>query len=127
VTYHVSGGVGPATPFALASLGKTMTAVAVLRSVARGQHSLDDVPQAHLPADLVAELDLPDGLTLRHLLTMTSGLPDYLDDAFVADALENLRAPRHRARPCAMLLAKSGYSRRVRASSIPKRIIFCWA
>lgn len=89
VTYHASGGVGPATPFALASLGKTMTAVAVLRLVAQGQLSLDDAPQAHLPADLVADLDLPDGLTLRHLLNMTSGLPDYLDDAFVTDALDD--------------------------------------
>lgn len=89
VTFQASAGVGPATPFALASLGKTMTAVAVLRLVAQGQLALEDAPQMRLPADLVAGLDLPDGLTLRHLLTMTSGLPDYLDDAFVADALDD--------------------------------------
>lgn len=108
VVYHASEGIGPTTPFALASLGKTMTAVAVLRLVAHGRLSLDDAPQTHLPADLVAELDLPEGLTLRHLLTMTSGLPDYLDDAFVADALDD---PARVQTPRAALLYAVGEKR----------------
>jgi D-alanyl-D-alanine carboxypeptidase len=87
-SYQASDGIGPSTPFALASLGKAMTAVAVLRLVGQGRLGLDDAPQAHLPPDVVAGAILPAGLTLRHLLTMTSGLPDYLDDAFVEDALD---------------------------------------
>lgn len=89
VSFNASHGVGPRTPFALASLGKAMTAVAVLRLVGQRRLGLDDAPHHYLPPDVVFGLDLPDDLTLRHLLTMTSGLPDYLDDAFVADALDS--------------------------------------
>lgn len=87
VTIQGTGGAGPDTPFALASIGKIMTAVAVLRLAADGRLPLDAAPQDYLPPEVADGLDLPDALTLRHLLTMTSGLPDYLDDAFVVDAL----------------------------------------
>lgn len=70
---------GPATletPFAIASIGKTMTSVAVLRLVAQGKLVLDDGVAANLPAKTLAGLPQLFDVTLRHLLTMTSGLPD---------------------------------------------------
>ncbi|MGR3502959.1 serine hydrolase [Pseudaestuariivita sp.] len=75
------------TPFAIASVGKTMTAVAVLRYVDRGLLGLETPIVDTLP-DRVLEL-LPDveGITLRHLLNMTSGLPDYYDAWFVEQSL----------------------------------------
>jgi len=81
----VSGdGVDERTPFAVASVGKTMTAVAVLRLVERGDLDLDD-PVTTIDHDW-PDLDGLDGVTIRHLLTMTSGLgeyywPDYVEDA----------------------------------------------
>jgi D-alanyl-D-alanine carboxypeptidase len=79
---------GADTPFAIASVGKTFTAVAVLRLVERGALRLD-APVADLVPDEVAEwFDGLPGLRLHHLLTMTSGLPDYYTDDWLEDALD---------------------------------------
>lgn len=77
------------TPFAIASVGKAMTSVALLRLVARGELALDDPAADHLPAEAVRGLGGLGGVTVRHLLAMTSGLPDYLDDAYLDDALDD--------------------------------------
>lgn len=71
--------ITPATNFRLASLSKAFTAAAVLLHVADGRISLDDPASKHLP-------ELPSharAITLRHLLTHTSGIWDYED--FVPD------------------------------------------
>jgi CubicO group peptidase (beta-lactamase class C family) len=65
----------PATHYRLASVTKQFTAAAVLLLAERGELSLDDPLLKHLPS-------LPsavDPVTLRHLLTHTSGLVDYED------------------------------------------------
>jgi len=77
------------TPFAIASLGKTMTAVAVLRLADRGMVDLGDDAAIYLPRVVVQAYDGLSGVSLRHLLTMTSGLPDYYTDAFFEDALDD--------------------------------------
>ena len=76
------------TAFAIASVGKTMTAVAVLRLAERGVLGLDDPAARWVSADIAAGLGLG-AVTIRHLLTMTSGLPDYYDDDYLEDALED--------------------------------------
>lgn len=63
------------TPIYIASLGKEFTTVAVLRLVEGGKLGLDDAISSLLPG-LPAYLS---GVTVRHLLTHTSGVPDYLD------------------------------------------------
>lgn len=83
VTLEASPGLGADTPFPLASVGKTMTAVAVLRVLAREGIALDAPAAAHLPPDVTAMLAL-DGITIRHLLAMRSGLVDYYDADFDA-------------------------------------------
>lgn len=85
----VSPEVTEATPFAVASIGKLVTSVAVLRLAERGLIDLngrvsDMVPDAFL--DLVQGLER---ITPYHLLTMTAGLPDYYDDAYLRDALDD--------------------------------------
>lgn len=68
----------PASPvtseslFHLASIGKPMTALAVMRLVEAGQISLEDPVMAILP-DFAGNAH--DSITVRHLLTHTSGLP----------------------------------------------------
>jgi CubicO group peptidase (beta-lactamase class C family) len=67
--------------FELASAGKAFTAMAIMVLHDRGALDVDDPVQRHLPA-----FPFP-GITLRHLLTHTSGLPNYTDlapTAFVA-------------------------------------------
>lgn len=55
--------------FAIASLDKQITAAGVLKAAERGLLTLDD------PLSKWVEVDFP-GVTLRHLLAHTSGLPD---------------------------------------------------
>jgi CubicO group peptidase (beta-lactamase class C family) len=60
------------TPFRIASVTKPFTAVAILQLVERGLLRLDDPVDARLPG-------FPwSGVTVRHLLNHTGGLPDYL-------------------------------------------------
>src|SRR5207253_2171066 len=72
-------GAGPPdarTLFRIASMTKSFTAAAVLRLRDAGQLHLDDRAAAHVPA--AARLRLPTSdsppITVRHLLTMSSGL-----------------------------------------------------
>jgi CubicO group peptidase (beta-lactamase class C family) len=64
--------VTPATLFHLTSIGKPMTAAAVMLLVEAGQLSLDDRVAELIPAFAGAGRD---AITVRHLLTHTSGLP----------------------------------------------------
>ncbi len=86
---ETSAGATPDTLFVLASVGKAMTAVAALRLVEDGALDLDAEVAPLVPRDVSDGLGGLDGVTLRHLLTMTSGLPDYLSDDFVDAALDN--------------------------------------
>ena len=70
------------TRFSLASMGKMFTAVAALRLREEGLLELDQTVGEFLP-------DYPlravrDSVTVRHLLTHTSGLGDYLDERMEA-------------------------------------------
>ena len=85
----------------IASNTKTYVAAAILRLWEEGQLGLDDPLTMHLP-DEYAEVLEGDGydleaITIRHLLTHTSGLYDYADrDLFVEAVLAD---PTHRWTP----------------------------
>jgi len=75
----------PATNYRLASVTKQFTAAAILHLAKDGKLSLDDSVRQWLPT-------LPPrtaAITLRHLLTHTSGLIDY-EDVMAADTKEQL-------------------------------------
>jgi D-alanyl-D-alanine carboxypeptidase len=94
----IDGDATPQTRFYLASVGKTLVAAAVLNAVERGALDLDaplGARVAGLPMAVLAATR-----TLRDLLGHTSGLPDYLDDAFYDDALAR---PAHRPSPAEAL------------------------
>lgn len=63
----------PDTIFMASSITKTFTAALVLREVDKGVLKLDDP----LPTVPGLSVEVPDGLTIRRLLTHTSGLVDY--------------------------------------------------
>ncbi|WP_425428424.1 serine hydrolase domain-containing protein [Streptomyces violens] len=76
------------TVFDLASLSKLFTAIAVLQRVERGTLGLDDPVAGHLP-------DFAPAVTIRHLLTHTSGLAAELPlyDGSAAGAGSDLLGP----------------------------------
>jgi CubicO group peptidase (beta-lactamase class C family) len=75
----------PSTNYRLASVTKQFTAAAILRLAEAGKLTLDDRVKQWLPT-------LPpsaDAITIRHLLTHTSGLIDY-EDVMASDTKEQL-------------------------------------
>lgn len=73
------------TPFYTASIGKTFTATAVAQLVDQNKLSFDDLVIDHLGAtveglSVIDGVDYSDQLTVKHLLSHTSGLPDYFED-----------------------------------------------
>ncbi|MBO4562208.1 MAG: beta-lactamase family protein [Clostridia bacterium] len=83
------------TIFEMASVTKQFTAAAVMLLVREGKLSVDDLYTKYFP-------EYPyEGVTVRHLLTHTSGMPDDFEtDTWVAPAWEN----EHRIPPCSEIL-----------------------
>lgn len=75
--------------FYLGSVGKTYTAVAVVRMAADGMLDLDDPITRWLPAAVTDRIPSSDAITIRSLLNHTSGIVDFRgdawDEAFIAD------------------------------------------
>jgi CubicO group peptidase (beta-lactamase class C family) len=63
------------TPFVLASVSKPLTATAVMQLVRAGRVDLDEPVQRYLPEFRVADRTASGRITVRDLLTHTSGLP----------------------------------------------------
>ena len=78
---------GPLTPFLLASITKPMTATAVMILRDRNALALSDPIRKFIPEFTGADRD---SITIQHLLTHTSGLPDMLPQN---DALRKRHAP----------------------------------
>lgn len=72
--------VGVGTQFRLASSNKMFTAVAILQLVQDGRLSLDDTIGKHLPG--YPNRAVANNVTVRHLLSHTSGLGDFFGDDF---------------------------------------------
>lgn len=69
------------TKFNLGSMNKMFTAVAILQLVERGKLSLDDTLAKYLDTTWLSQ-DILDRVTIRHLLTHTSGLGSYFNETF---------------------------------------------
>jgi CubicO group peptidase (beta-lactamase class C family) len=75
VEHHVP--VSPATIFQSGSVGKQFTSAAAMLLVEDGKVALDDSLPKYFPGAPPSWR----GITVRHLLTHTSGIPDYTTDA----------------------------------------------
>jgi CubicO group peptidase (beta-lactamase class C family) len=67
--------VTPQTPFVLASVSKSFTALAIMQLVEAGKVELDAPVQRYLPWFRVADPVASARITVRHLLYHTSGIP----------------------------------------------------
>src|SRR6266496_1945628 len=99
--------VTPHTPFLLASVSKSFTALAIMQLVEAGKVELDAPVQRYLPWFRLADPAASARITVRHLLNQTSGLADPTEsvtkgdgsDAALEHAVRALSAvqPRHPA------------------------------
>lgn len=74
----------PTDRFRIASTSKLFVAVVALQLVQEGILELDGLIAKWLPSAVAEGLANANKVTLRHLLQMRSGVPDYLDDDFMA-------------------------------------------
>lgn len=77
--------VGDKRVFVLASVSKAVLAVAIMQLHERGDLYVDDPLPASLSDELLSMVDGVQNATIAHLLTMRSGLPEYLTDDFLTD------------------------------------------
>ena len=90
------------TRFATASAGKVFVAVAILQLIEAGKLSFDSTIEQILDFDL-KNID-PD-ITVKQLLTHTSGIPDYFDESVMEDYDELWRDyPNYKIRTSADLI-----------------------
>jgi len=93
--------VTPQTPFHIASISKSFTALAVMQLVEAGALDLDAPVQRYLPAFRVADPDAAARITVRQLMTQTSGFARASENVFLggsdtsADALERRVRAQH--------------------------------
>jgi len=78
--------------FLIASVSKLYLAVVLMQLEEDGILGIDDPASDWLPEDIVSALDGLDGVSIASLLTMTSGVPDYLDDAFAESSVADAKA-----------------------------------
>lgn len=76
----------PDTPYFITSVDKLYTATAIMRLAEQGRVDLNAPITEYLPTSLTSRIHVLDGvdrsseITPRHLLSHTSGLPDYIED-----------------------------------------------
>jgi CubicO group peptidase (beta-lactamase class C family) len=75
----------PQTPFLIGSLTKSFTALAVMQLVEAGKIDPDVPIQSYLPWFRVADPQASAQITVRHLLSQTSGLPTLSGEIQLAD------------------------------------------
>jgi len=78
----------PRTVFQIHQLTKTFTAAATLMLVERGRLALDDKVVTYVP-----ELREAEAITIRHLLQMESGIPDYISFVGARGAFSRFHTP----------------------------------
>jgi D-alanyl-D-alanine carboxypeptidase len=72
--------------FGIGSITKPVIAAQVMQLVEAGELSLDDPATDHLPADFAFDTN---GATIRQLLDMRSGIPDWYSEAMKAEIAKN--------------------------------------
>jgi CubicO group peptidase (beta-lactamase class C family) len=77
--------VTPQTPFFTGSTGKSFTALAILQLVEAGKIQLDSPVQTYLPWFRVADANASARITVRQLLSMSSGMPQSIGQEQIAN------------------------------------------
>ncbi len=78
------------TKFSIASIGKMITAVAIMQLKERGQLQVDDYVGKFLPD--YPKQSIRDSVSIAHLLTHTSGMGQFFNDSFFKTSKDQLRS-----------------------------------
>lgn len=65
------------TPFAIGSISKSLTALAIVKLIEDKKIKLEDSVQQHLPWFKLKDSQISSSITIQHLLTHTSGINTY--------------------------------------------------
>ena len=65
------------TPFAIGSISKSLTGLGILRLIDEGKVQLDDSVQKYIPWFTLKDKQAASQITIKHLLTQTSGISTY--------------------------------------------------
>ncbi len=90
-----AGNIDVSSRFFAASVTKLFVTAAILKLEAAGRLALHDRISAHLPGDMIRGLHVKDGVDrsetigVAHLLSNTSGIPDYFDKETMNSLLAN--------------------------------------
>ena len=79
------------TKFNIASMGKMFTSVAVAQLVQQGKLAFDDYIGNYISRDFIGK-EIGNKVRIRHLLTHTSGLGNYLTDDFLKTSRHTIRS-----------------------------------
>ncbi|MBW2085638.1 MAG: serine hydrolase [Deltaproteobacteria bacterium] len=100
----------PDDMFRIASVTKTFTATIVFQLIEEGKLSLDDTLDKYFPSELVDRIHVYEGesygyqITIQHLLTHTSGLPDHAGPTSIERFIERILGdPQHHWNPMEMV------------------------
>ncbi|OZV13257.1 hypothetical protein CIW83_05120 [Tissierella sp. P1] len=80
------GNLGKNSQYAIASISKMYTTSTILKLASEGKLALQDKIAKYLPMDIISKLHVYKGIeysndiTIEHLLSHTSGLPDYYEE-----------------------------------------------
>jgi D-alanyl-D-alanine carboxypeptidase len=94
-----AGNLEVSSRFFAASVTKSFVTAVMLQLEAEGRIALDDAIADHLPGEIVDGLHVMNGvdrsatITVRHLMSNTSGIPDYFDKQTVTRLLDNRDEP----------------------------------
>ncbi len=115
-----AGNLDVSSRFFAASVTKLFVTAVILKLEAEGRLALDDRIAAHLPAETVDGLHVMNGvdrsgsIEVWHLMSNTSGIPDYFDKQTVARLISNNDEPWGLSRTLAA-------ARRKQPASLPGR------
>lgn len=75
--------------FRIGSITKTFVATIVLQLAEEEALALDDAMADYLPAEVAENIEYGDEITIRQLMNMTSGIPDYLESEAFYEVIAN--------------------------------------
>lgn len=81
--------IDSSTVFSIGSIGKTFTAICIMQLAERGKLNIDDPVEKYVPWVKITTPDSTKKVTIRHLLTHTSGFKRNIHDRLVWDIKEN--------------------------------------
>lgn len=103
------GTASPTTPFYLGSTTKSFTALAILELVEEGRVELDAPVQRYLPWFTLADTAFSRGITVRHIMMHSGGIPGRAGEYWLDDPDTSAAAAERHVRRLAQVKPEQGF------------------